>query len=275
MTASPVKSVAVDLGIPVEQPRSLRDPAERGRLSGYSPDLLVVAAYGLVLPPDILAVPRAGCINVHASLLPRWRGASPVQHAILAGDPESGATIMQMDAGIDTGDILLARSCPLTPEDTAGSLTERLARIGSEALRDAIAGLVEGRLVARAQDESAATSAPRIRRSDALIDWNRDARELERAVRAFDPWPVAFTFSDDEPIRILEAQACKEAKPGGPPPGSVIRADARGIDVQAGRGRLRVLRLQRPGRRPTSAREFLNGRPLAVGHRLGGRPGRP
>ena len=274
MAGSAVKAAAVELGLPVEQPESLRAPAARERLAGHRPNLLVTAAYGLILPPDVLAIPAAGCINVHASLLPRWRGAAPVHHALLAGDIETGATIMQMDAGVDTGGILLVRACPVRPDDTAGSLTGRLARIGAEALGEAMTGIAAGRLRPRPQDESAATLAPRIRKADALLDWSRDARDLERMVRAFDPWPVAFTFVGEEPLRILRAEAVADRDPHPPAPGTVVRAGAPGIEVQAGAGRLRVLRLQRPGKQPTNAREFLNGRRLEPGQRFGDGPGR-
>ena len=269
LAGSAVKAAATGLGLTVEQPESLRARAARERLAGYRPDLLVTAAYGLILPPEILAVPAAGCINVHASLLPRWRGAAPVQHALLAGDAETGATIMRMDAGVDTGGILLARRCPVRPDDTARSLTGRLARIGAEALGEAMAGLAAGRLAPRPQDPSAATLAPRIRKADARMDWSRGARDLERMVRAFDPWPVAFTFAGEEPLRILRAEALADADPHPPPPGTVVRAEPAGIEVQAGAGRLRVLRVQRAGKRPMDAREFVNGRSLAPGQRLG------
>jgi len=273
VSPSPVKATATALGLPIEQPGTLRDPEVCRRLAGYRPDLIVVVAYGLILPREVLAMPTAGCINVHASLLPRWRGAAPVQHALLAGDTETGTTVMRMDAGIDTGDILLARRCPITAKDTAGALTERLARIGAEALRDAIAGLEEGRLVPRPQDATAATSAPRLQRDDALIDWSRDARHLERMVRAFDPWPVAFTRTGEEPLRVLRAEALESEAPAPVPAGTVVRSGAAGIDVQTGRGLLRMLRLQRPGKRPQGAAEFLNGRRLDPGHRFGGDPG--
>ena len=274
MAASPVKAAALELGLPVEQPESLRVPAARERLAAHRPEIVVTAAYGLILPPEVLAIPPSGCINVHASLLPRWRGAAPVQHALLAGDVETGVTIMQMDRGVDTGGILLARTCPVRPDDTAGSLTERLARIGAEALAEAMTGLAAGRIATRPQDESAATLAPRIRKADAVIDWSCDARDLERRVRAFDPWPTAFTLAGGEPLRILRAEALADADPHRPAPGTVLRAGTTGIEVQAGTGRLRVLRLQRPGKRPMDAREFLNGRRLDPGNRLGNGPGR-
>ena len=272
LVATPVKSAARELGLPIEQPESLRSRAARERLFAYRPDIVVVAAYGLILPPDVLALPSAGCINVHASLLPRWRGAAPVQHAILAGDAETGATIMQMDTGIDTGGILLARTCRIGPNDDTGSLTARIARLGAEALGEAMAGVAEGRLVPRPQDESGVTLAPRIRKVDARIDWSLEAPRLERAVRAFLPWPVAFTCDGEEPLRILAAEALGEADPAPPPPGTVVRAGPGGIEVGTGAGRLRILRLQRPGRQPMTAREFLNGRTLTPGRRLGGRP---
>ena len=275
MAASPVKSAAVDLGLPVEQPESLRARAARERLAAYRPDLVVTAAYGLILSPDVLAVPPAGCINVHASLLPRWRGAAPVQHALLAGDVETGVTIMQMDHGVDTGGILLARACPVRPDETAGSLTERLARIGAEALAEAMTGLAAGRIAPRPQDDSAATLAPRIRKADALLDWSCDAQDLERRVRAFAPWPTAFTLAGEERLRILRAEALADAHPHRPAPGTVLRAGAPGIEVQAGSGRLRILRLQRPGKQPMNAREFLNGRRVEPGQRLGEGPDRP
>ena len=279
MAASPIKAAALELGLPVEQPESLRAPAARDRLAAHRPEIVVTAAYGLVLPPEILAIPPAGCINVHASLLPRWRGAAPVQHALIAGDSETGATIMQMDEGIDTGAILLSRACPIHPDDTAGSLTDRLARIGADALGEAVTRLTTGRITPRPQDVSAATLAPRIRKADALLDWSDDAREIERQVRAFDPWPAAFTFAGREALRILRTEAVMEPEPDPgrptvPPPGTVVRAEAAGIEVQAGKGRVRVLRLQRPGKQPMSAREFLNGRRLDPGTQLGRGPER-
>lgn len=271
MAASPVKSAALELGLALEQPAGLRGADARARLAAYRPDVVAVAAYGLLLPPDVLALPAAGCINVHASLLPRWRGAAPVQRALLAGDAETGVSIMQMDEGLDTGAVLLARSLPIAPGDTAGALTARLARLGAQALGEALAGLERGALAPRPQDDAAATLAPRVRKEEAVIDWREDARRLERMVRAFDPWPVACTFADGVRLRVLGAEALPGGRPprSAPPPGTVLAAGAGGIEVQAGAGRLRLLRLQRPGGRAMSAREFLNGRLLAPGQRLG------
>ena len=267
--ASPVKAAAAAFGLPIEQPENLRGEAARERLAGYRPDLVVVAAFGLILPPDVLAMPTVGCLNVHASLLPRWRGAAPVQHALLAGDAETGVAVMRMDEGIDTGDVFLTRTCPIRPEDTGGTLTRRLARLGAATLEEALEGLERGRLAAHPQDHSAATFAPRIRKGDALLDWSRDAHYLERMVRAFDPRPIAFTFLGGEPLRLLRAEASADASPLLPAPGTVTAADRSGIEVQTGAGRLRVLRLQRPGKRPMSAADFLNGRSLLPGQQLG------
>ena len=268
VVASPVKEVACALGLTVEQPESFRCRKVHERLAAYRPDLMVVAAYGLILPPEALAVPRAGCINVHASVLPRWRGAAPVQRAILAGDTQTGVTIMQMDTGVDTGGVLLSRVCDIRPEDTGGSLTERLARLGAGALDEALDRLAGGRLEPRPQDDSAATVAPKIGKSESLIDWSRDARYLERMVRAFLPSPVAYTWCHGERLRILGAEAL--GGEGAAAPGTIVRAEGDGIDVQAGSGRLRLLELQRPGRRAMSAAQFLHGRALAPGLRLGG-----
>ncbi len=272
MAASPVKSAALELGLALEQPAGLRGADARARLAAYRPDVVAVAAYGLLLPPDVLALPAAGCINVHASLLPRWRGAAPVQRALLAGDTETGVSIMQMDAGLDTGPVLLARSLPIAPGDNAGALTTRLARLGAQALGEALEGIERDALAPRPQDDAAATLAPRVRKEEAVIDWRQDAPRLERMVRAFDPWPVACTFAGGDRLRVLGAEALPGGRPppDAPPPGTVLAAGADGgIEVQTGGGRLRLLRLQRPGGRAMGAREFLNGRLLAPGQRLG------
>lgn len=259
LKAGPVKTVAQAAGIPVEQPVSLREAEAQARLAGYAPDLMVVAAYGLILPQAVLDIPRLGCLNIHGSLLPRWRGAAPIQRAILAGDAETGITIMQMDAGLDTGDMLLKRTVPIVPGQTAQMLHDELAAAGAEALLEAIEGLLAGRLRPEPQDAAQATYAEKLHKEEAEIDWTQPADVLARRVCAFNPWPVAQTRRGGEPLRLWEARAID----GEAPPGKVVAEGPEGIDIACGRGLLRVTRLQLPGGRPLAARDFLNGRTLA------------
>ncbi|HDP88762.1 MAG TPA: methionyl-tRNA formyltransferase [Thioalkalivibrio sp.] len=259
LKASPVKAVALEHGIAVEQPPSLRDAAAQARLAAYAPDLMVVAAYGLILPQAVLDIPRLGCLNIHGSLLPRWRGAAPIQRAILAGDAETGITIMQMDAGLDTGGMLLKRAVAIEPGMTAQALHDTLAGLGAEALLSAIAGLQDGSLKAEPQDDGQATYAEKLSKDEASIDWTRPAEAIARQVCAFNPWPVAQTTRGGEPLRLWEAQAV----PGEGPPGKVVAEGPEGIDIACGEGLLRVTRLQLPGGRPLAVRDFLNGRSLA------------
>lgn len=259
LKAGPVKTVAQAAGIPVEQPVSLREAEAQARLAGYAPDLMVVAAYGLILPQAVLDIPRLGCLNIHGSLLPRWRGAAPIQRAILAGDAETGITIMQMDAGLDTGDMLLKRTVPIVPGQTAQMLHDVLAVAGAEALLEAIDGLLAGRLQPEPQDAAQATYAEKLHKEEAEIDWTQPADVLARRVCAFNPWPVAQTRRGGEPLRLWEARAID----GEGPPGKVVAEGPEGIDIACGRGLLRVTRLQLPGGRPLAARDFLNGRTLA------------
>jgi len=269
---SAVKRLAGGLGLTVEQPLTLRSAAARHGLAAARPELLVVAAYGLLLPEEVLALPRLGCVNVHASLLPRWRGAAPIQHALLAGDRETGVSIMQMDAGLDTGPVLASARCPIGPEDTAATLHDRLAELGARTLCATLPAIAAGRARAVPQDEAAATLAPRLSKADARIDWQREAAAIERAVRAFDPWPVAWTTlpgpGGEQRLRIWRARV---AAPSGPPatPGTVVAASAAGIDVATGEGLLRVLEVQRAGGRRISAAAFLNAHQLCPGARLG------
>jgi len=259
LKAGPVKTVAQAAGIPVEQPVSLREAEAQARLAGYAPDLMVVAAYGLILPQAVLDIPRLGCLNIHGSLLPRWRGAAPIQRAILAGDAETGITIMQMDAGLDTGDMLLKRTVPIVPGQTAQMLHDALAVAGAEALLEAIDGLLAGRLQPEPQDAAQATYAEKLHKEEAEIDWTQPADVLARRVCAFNPWPVAQTRRSGEPLRLWEARAID----GEGPPGKVVAEGPEGIDIACGRSLLRVTRLQLPGGRPLAARDFLNGRTLA------------
>ena len=256
LTASAVKQLAVHAALPVYQPVSLKEPEAQQTLCGLRADLMVVAAYGLLLPEPVLSAPRLGCVNVHASLLPRWRGAAPIQRAILAGDSETGITLMQMDAGLDTGPMLLRRSCPILSADTAGSLHERLARLGAEALCAALPEIAHGALKLEAQDERLACHAPKIDKREAVIDWRETALSIERKVRAFNPWPVACTRWRGEPLRILGAEVLAQAPHA--TPGTVVQTSAAGIDVACADAVLRITQLQLPGGRAMSAREFLN-----------------
>lgn len=260
LQASPTKQLALEHGIPVEQPERLKAPEDQARLRDYRPDVIIVAAYGLILPQAVLDIPRHGCLNVHASLLPRWRGAAPIQRAILAGDAETGVTIMQMAAGLDTGDMLARHPCPIGPGDSAAMLHDRLARLGAEALLATLDDLAAGRLAPEPQDERLATYATKLTKDEAEIDWQQSAAAIDRTVRAYNPWPVAFTRLGGEPLRIWEARPL--AEDAGTEPGTVVVEGANGIDVASGSGRLRILRLQLPGGKPLAAREFLNGRSL-------------
>lgn len=265
--ASAVKQLAVAQQLPVRQPPSLRDPVALDELRASGADYLVVVAYGQILPRAALEATRHGALNVHASLLPRWRGAAPVQRAILAGDQETGVSIMQLDAGLDTGPVLLERTCLIHDDDTGGRLHDRLAALGAQALCEALDGLAAGRLVARPQPDSGVTYAAKLDKAEGLIDWRRPAVEIERLVRAFDPWPGAFTLLDGERLRVHAARAQSGAATGAP--GQVLAAGADGIDVQTGDGALRLIRVQRAGGRVLDAGEFLNARPVRRGSHLG------
>ncbi len=259
LKASPVKEVALAHGLPLYQPVSLKDPEQQRLLRDMGADLMVVVAYGLLLPRPVLEAPRMGCINIHASLLPRWRGAAPIQRAILAGDRETGVSIMQMEEGLDTGPVLYRMTTPIHPRDTAGTLHDRLAVLGAEALLNTLERITEGSVQPLPQDEAAATYAPKIEKREAILDWSASAEELDRRIRAFNPWPVAQTSLDGKTLRIWQAEPLAEAADR--VPGTVIRAGKAGIDVATGEGVLRLQRLQSAGGKPLEAAAFLNGHP--------------
>ncbi len=270
LRASPVKRYAQQHGWPLDQPQTLRTEEGRARLAAWCPDVLVVVAYGLILPQTVLDIPRLGCLNIHASLLPRWRGAAPIQRAILAGDRETGVSIMRMEAGLDTGPVLLERRTPILTDDTSGSLHERLAQLGATALIEALEQVETGRAVETPQPEEGVTYARKIDKSEARIDWQRSAAEIDRQVRAFHPWPVAEIRVGDETVRVHRAAPVTEGtdpRLAGAEPGRVLALDERGLIVACGGGTIALQSLQRPGRRPVSAREFAAAVPV-VGARL-------
>ncbi|MGD8311780.1 MAG: methionyl-tRNA formyltransferase [Gammaproteobacteria bacterium] len=258
--ASPVKQLAVHRDIPVRQPVSLKVAAEQAGLARLQADLMVVVAYGLLLPSPVLTLPRLGCVNVHASLLPRWRGAAPIQRAILAGDTETGVSLMQMEAGLDTGPLLASARCPIAADDTGSSLHDRLAVLGARLLAENLAALEHGSLVPVPQDERRATYAAKIDKAEARIDWTAAATEIARRVRAFNSWPVAETRYQGRQLRIWEAIPLRQVATA--PPGSVLATGGNGIDVACGSGRLRILKLQLPGARPVGCRDFVNAHSL-------------
>lgn len=258
---SPVKQAALAAGLPVCQPVTLCDADACAALTALGADLMVVAAYGLILPLPALAAPRLGCVNIHASLLPRWRGAAPIARALAAGDTETGVCIMAMEAGLDTGPVYLRRAIPIGPRVTGGALHDQLAALGAEALLAALPGICDGRLQPQPQDPTGACYAPKLSKAEARLDWSRPAQALDRLIRAFDPWPVAETTLAGETLRLWAA----EPVPGevaGAPPGSVLAVARAGIEVATGTGVLRLTRVQAPGRRPTAAADFANARDL-------------
>jgi methionyl-tRNA formyltransferase len=266
LTPSPVKQAALAAGIPVEQPESLKTIEARETLAAYRPDLMVVVAYGLILPRKVLAIPRLGCWNVHASLLPRWRGAAPIQRAILAGDAESGVDLMQMEAGLDTGPVLLERRTAITREDTGGSLHDRLSLLGADALIEGLQRAIAGEsMPARPQSDDGVMYAHKLEKAEARLDFTRAAIALERQVRAFDPWPVAEGEIAGEQVRIWAAHAIDDATTV--LPGQVIGAQRHGIDIACGEGVLRVTALQRAGGKRISVTDYLNARPELRGTR--------
>jgi methionyl-tRNA formyltransferase len=266
---SPVKERALELGLAVHQPATFKEPAAVDALAALRLDALIVVAYGLILPPAALAAPRLGCFNIHASLLPRWRGAAPIQRALLAGDAATGVTIMRMEAGLDTGPMLCAESVDIAATDTAGVLHERLAALGAELIARTVDALAEGPVPETPQPHEGVSYAQKINKSEALLDWREDAALLGRRVRAFNPTPVAETRLGGAQLRVWEASPLPPAAAlRVAAPGTVLGAHDSGIDVACGRGTLRLTRLQLAGRKPMPAHEFLKGQPLA-GARLG------
>ena len=256
---SPVQTTAERHGLMVRWPTSLRSAEAQAEFAAIGADAAVVAAYGLILPPPVLAAPRLGCLNVHASLLPRWRGAAPVQRAILAGDRETGVTIMQMDEGLDTGPILLRETVPIGPDTTAGELTERLAQVGARAMLAALDGVAGPTLAPRAQPAEGVTYAAKLRRDEAWLDWRNPAEVLERQVRAFDPWPGAYFLGRGERIRVLRAEAAATAAAA---PGTIVDEN---LTIACREGAFRPLILQRAGRGALDTAAFLRGFKLPPG----------
>lgn len=269
LRAGPVKQFALANGIEVLQPESLAGQDIRQQLASLRPDIAVIVAYGLLLPPAVLDIPRAGCVNVHASLLPRWRGASPIQAAILAGDRESGISIMQMEAGLDTGPVFAMRAVDIAVTETADSLHDRLAVLGAQLLSEVIGDILDGTATAVAQDDAGASYAGRISKADAVIDWCEAAELIDRRIRAYCSWPVAETLLDGQRMRCWSAVPAPElaAEPE-TPPGRVVGTGAAGADVQTGSGILRLTEIQLPGRQRMAAGQFANGYPL-IGKTLG------
>ena len=262
LVASPVKRLAAEAGVEVLQPDSLKPADAHQALSKLKPDLLVTAAYGLLLPRKVLDLPALGCWNLHASLLPRWRGASPIQQAVLAGDSRTGITLMKMDAGLDTGDMLMRAETAIESRETAGELHDRLAKMSAALLIEALDRLADGTLPQPTpQDDALATHAPLIRKADALIDWRLDAGTLERQVCAYNPWPVAHGEIEGTPVRVFRARAIKKEEPNGFAPGTPVAGGTDAIRIACGNGILEILELQAPGRKRVSARQWLNAHP--------------
>ena len=266
---SPVKELALQANLPVLQPERAREEAFLAALAAWQPDLVAVAAYGQILPQSILDLPRFGCLNVHTSLLPKYRGAAPIQWAILNGDAETGVTIMKMDAGLDTGDILTQAKTPIHPEDNSETLHDRLARMGAELLGRTLPDYVAGKLTAQPQPAAGASYAPKIKKQDGHIDWHQPAAMVWNRVRGLAPWPGAFSSLPAQPqphlLKIWQAEVVERSGP----PGEVLQADKAGIVVGCGGQSLRILTLQREGGRRLTAQEFLAGHPIIPGQRLG------
>jgi methionyl-tRNA formyltransferase len=271
LTQSPVKELALNSGIEVLQPDSLKDADVQTALSSVQADLMVVVAYGLLLPQAVLNMPARGCINIHASLLPRWRGASPIQTAILAGDTETGISIMQMDAGLDTGAVLYKQGITIGAHETAGELHDRLAALGGELLATKLDAILAGELPAAAQVEAGASYAGRIAKRDGLIDWSLSAVEIDRQIRAYHPWPVAHTIYNGQVLRCLKADIAVAGAAVEHAPGLIVSHDKEALSVQTAEGLLCLTLVQLAGKKPVAARDFANAN-ATDGVVLGGQP---
>ncbi len=260
IVASPVKALALEHSLDIYQPCSLKEESTQALIKSFNADLLIVVAYGLILPTAVLSIPRLGCINVHASLLPRWRGAAPVQRAIEHGDTETGISVMQMDTGLDTGDILWQRSCTISPEESSGELLLRLADLGAETLLKALVKLERHALVPQPQDSAQASYAAKITKQEARLDWNVSATDLANKVRAFNPWPVAQMEFKGEVLRVWRALAVESDSPLAP--GSIECLDQTILQVRCAEGSLRLLQVQRPGKKIQCIQEFIQGKGL-------------
>jgi methionyl-tRNA formyltransferase len=268
LTASPVKELAQHYNLPVYQPASLKSETEQDILKQFNADVMVVAAYGMLLPSAVLTIPRLGCLNIHPSLLPRWRGAAPIQRTIFAGDKMSGVTIMQMDAGLDTGPMLLQKKYQLDIAETTQTLHDKLAAMGADALIETLALLEQNKIQPQIQNNEQTTYANKITKEEALIDWTQTAEEIEWAVRAFNPWPVAYTTWKNEPLRIWQAKALPTEKQA--EPRTILQVSKDGLDIATAKGALRLLQVQLPGGKALAIADFFNAKhaELIVGEKL-------
>ena len=268
LTPSPVKVIAEQHNIPVFQPNSLKPEENQTLVSALQADIMVVVAYGLILPKNVLNMPRLGCINVHGSLLPKWRGAAPIQRSLWAGDKETGVTIMQMDIGLDTGAMLYKTSCPILPTDTSATLYEKLSLLGPDALLATLEQLSSGTASIEKQDASLATYANKLSKEEAKLNWNLSAAQLERCIRAFNPWPVSYFTVEEQPVKVWRAQVID--KKATQSPGTILHADKHGIQIATSDGILNIIELQPAGKKAMSAQDLLNSRKewFVVGNKL-------
>ena len=268
LTSSPVKTLALANQLPIYQPSSLKDEIVQRELSAHQADIMVVAAYGMLLPEAVLRIPRLGCINIHPSLLPRWRGAAPIQRTIFAGDKKTGVTMMQMDKGLDTGPMLLQQFYAVAPQETSITLHDVLAKMGAHALLETIDLLAQHKIVPQPQDNQTATYAQKISKEEAHIDWHLSAAQLDQLIRAFQPWPIAFTIWREQTLRIWQAQIIEKVHQQ--LPGTILNASAAGIDIATGTHILRLLKMQLPGGKVLSVADFYHAKQdvIVIGERL-------